>query len=114
MFSDHQPIVEGAFQYLHDLYHIKVTENYRLVKRTEDPSHPPTPMVIYRESDTTLSKRDTQQSTCGFDTMDQPTLEKHTTLLGRRGGLLNKRFENGCPTTKKSKYFSSPYSLCSI
>lgn len=48
--------------------------NYKLSKRSDDveiQDHPDTHMIIYRDSDTTLERRDTEPGTgdpeCGFD-----------------------------------------------
>lgn len=108
--SDHQPIIEGAFQYNHDFYHIKSTFNYNLAKRSNDPfvSSAAAKMIIYRDSDTSVTKRDADSGhQCGFDKLlHQSTQQRDNdfadVILGR-GGLLKKRFDQGCPTTKKSK-----------
>jgi hypothetical protein len=58
------PIFEGAFSIDSDIYHIKTTTNYHLSKRSDDPTAPPTHMIIYRDSDQwdddlhMISKRD--------------------------------------------------------
>lgn len=97
--------MEGAFRVEKDLYHIKTKDQYELVRRTEDPIiHQSTKMVIYKED--RLEKRDTTtlQQQCGFDNnMVIPSKELLT------GGLLSKRFEQGCPITKKSKFSSSTF-----
>lgn len=86
-------MIQGAFQYNNDLYHIKDTHQYNLVKQPNDPASSSS-MVIYRDSDM-LSKRDDPHThQCGFDNLIQPT-----TLP-----VLTKRFDQGCPTAKKSKY----------
>lgn len=68
---DH-PLFEGAFTVYGDTHHVKLTDNYRLTKRSDDAelndnlAH----MIIYRDSDTVLKEMisDTQSSgECGFD-----------------------------------------------
>lgn len=66
------PLFEGAFTVYGDTYHVKLTDNYRLTKRSDDAdladnlAH----MIIYRDSDTVLKETasDTHNSgECGFD-----------------------------------------------
>lgn len=86
------------------------------MKRFNDPSITETSeakMIIYRDSDTSLIKRDNQQHQCGFDNMIHPQQQGQQTYesngssdfasIFHVGGLLKKRFDQGCPTTKKSK-----------
>ncbi|GAA5800282.1 hypothetical protein HPULCUR_005708 [Helicostylum pulchrum] len=99
-YLDNQPVIEGGFRYENDLYHVKAAHQYNLVKRSTDPvAATNTPMVIYRDSDTLLTKRDATSHQCGFDNMMMPRVEQ--------GGLLTKRFEQGCPITKKINYMGA-------
>ncbi|KAI8087346.1 Metallo-peptidase family M12-domain-containing protein, partial [Thamnidium elegans] len=95
------PVIEGGFRYGNDLYHIKATHQYNLVKRSNDPLATDTAMLMYRDSDTSLTKRETSSHQCGFDNMMIPRVEELT------GGLLSKRFEQGCPITKKINYMGA-------
>lgn len=92
-------MIEGGFRYGNDLYHVKAAHQYNLVKRSSDPVAKDTAMVMYRDSDTALTKRDSSSHQCGFDNMMMPSAVEQF-----KGGLLTKRFEQGCPITKKSKY----------
>lgn len=92
-------MIEGGFRYGNDLYHVKAAHQYNLVKRSSDPVAKDTAMVMYRDSDTVLKKRESSSHQCGFDNMMMPREVEQFT-----GGLLTKRFEQGCPIAKKSKY----------
>lgn len=114
IYRQDQPILEGAFRTYGDIYHIRSTSNYNLVKRSEDASVTfREPMVIYRDSDTsTLTKRQGEgPHQCGFDSL----VKNHQRS---QFGVLNKRYNEGelssqgCPSVKKSKLpFASPLSV---
>lgn len=102
-----QPILEGAFQAHGDIYHIKSTSNYNLVKRSEDASVTfRDSMVIYRDSDTSaaLIKRQDQPYQCSFD-----SLLNNDSMLNKRSDVKGElSTTQGCPTTRKSKLSLHP------
>jgi hypothetical protein len=125
-------LFEGAFTVYGDTYHVKLTDNYRLTKRSDDAelnenlAH----MVIYRDSDTVLKEMpsDTPNSGgCGFDRLTHISKRAYNPLaldsnvnnnnnFAQRnsyrdifsggdgtGKTLAKRAPTGCPTSKRGK-----------
>ncbi|KAL9557529.1 hypothetical protein MBANPS3_001336 [Mucor bainieri] len=109
-----QPIIEGAFKVQNDIYHIKATTNYNLVKRSVDIAASDSDvMVIYRDSDTQQHQgyETSEAHACGFDNMLHRPIAK-------RGEISRDAFTKltgqGCPTTRKSNYYTSPQIQTSI
>ncbi|CAO3591310.1 unnamed protein product [Absidia cylindrospora] len=90
--SMNYPIFEGAFTVGEDTYHVKASQNYQRVKRSDDADlhhgydtindvH----MVIYRDSDTVIvpvAKRDHGQGACGYDQLAYNSMNSyHDPLL---------------------------------
>ncbi|KAK4516029.1 carnitine O-acetyltransferase yat1 [Mucor velutinosus] len=102
-----QPIIEGAFKVQNDIYHIKATTNYNLVKRSVDITASDSDvMVIYRDSDTQQHQghETSQAHACGFDNLLHRSIAK-------RGEVSRDAFTKltgqGCPTTKKINYMGA-------
>ncbi|KAI8987454.1 Metallo-peptidase family M12-domain-containing protein [Mycotypha africana] len=122
-----QTIVEGAFKVDNELYHIKSTSNYRLVKRADDVgladdhhSH----MVIYRESDTESARstsyskleskrgmelqKEDEEHQCGFNNLLQKaTIKDHLKLFNKREEMGFTKTESGCPKRRKINYMGA-------
>ncbi|KAG2207169.1 hypothetical protein INT47_012222 [Mucor saturninus] len=90
-------IIQGAFKYKNDLYHIKDAHHYHLVKQPNDPVSSASSMVIYRDSDMLSKRQDPHAHQCGFDNLIQPTALPE----------LTKRFEQGCPTDRKINFMGA-------
>jgi hypothetical protein len=82
------PIFEGAFMVKEDTYHVKASQTYQRVKRSDDAdlhhgydTKNNVHMVVYRDSDTVQHKRDelTTAGSCGFDNLpyNTHTLDQH-------------------------------------
>lgn len=106
IFSQLQPVIEGAFQHLGELYHIKSKINYNRLKKSDDPLvNDNAKMIIYRESDDITVKRgESAQHTCGFDNYAFNQLQTSYLNATLSKGLLDKRDRIGCPKTKKSNF----------
>lgn len=121
------PIFEGAFSVNEVTYHVKTSQSYKRVKRSDDvdlhhgyDTTNDVHMVIYRDSDTVLPaiKRDLggNDDACGFDKLsynnnnnnNNPALSL-STPPSFVAGRLAKRAPSGCPATKKSKALVSSY-----
>ncbi|KAI8368020.1 Metallo-peptidase family M12-domain-containing protein [Choanephora cucurbitarum] len=95
-------MIEGAFQFNHDIYHIKATTTYNLVKRSTDIEPvQPGKMVIYRDSDTTPLTKRGQHHQCGFDQLlhgksfaSNPTM---SSLMKRGEVFFSQNKPSGCP-----------------
>ncbi|OAD03386.1 hypothetical protein MUCCIDRAFT_143452, partial [Mucor lusitanicus CBS 277.49] len=99
-----QPIIEGAFKVQNDIYHIKATTNYNLVKRSVDIAASDSDvMVIYRDSDTQQHQGNeaSQAHACGFDNLLHGSIAKRGAAVSR--DAFTKLTGQGCPTTKKSR-----------
>ncbi|KAI9314605.1 Metallo-peptidase family M12-domain-containing protein [Dichotomocladium elegans] len=125
------PVLEGSFRTHDDLFHIKATHNYQLAKREDDTDlderHHLAHMVIYRDSDTVLVKRDGMVPRCGFDPLihGRHHREENAVAASLRasdlgiyeddkihryamvGNGLRKRAPAGCPSTKKINYMGA-------
>lgn len=88
------PIFEGAFMVKDDTYHVKASQTYQRVKRSDDAdlhhgydTENKVHMVVYRDSDTATVqhyKRDGSSvqnaGSCGFDTLPYNTHNLHADL----------------------------------
>ncbi|KAL7319325.1 hypothetical protein PS15m_002474 [Mucor circinelloides] len=102
-----QPIIEGAFKVRNDIYHIKATANYNLVKRSVDIAASDSDvLVIYRDSDTQQRQghETSQVHECGFDNLLHRSIVKRGEVA--RDGF-TKLTGQGCPTTKKINYMGA-------
>ncbi|CEP15429.1 hypothetical protein [Parasitella parasitica] len=107
-----QPIIEGAFKIKNDIYHIKSTSNYNLVKRSVDITAPHSDlMVIYRDSDTQQQPQQQQEASkshgCGFDNLLHRSIVKRGDQQPQPNGGFTKLSGQGCPTTKKINYMGA-------
>lgn len=130
--QDNQPIFEGSFSILNDIYHIKSFEAYHKSKRSDDPTLMHfSNMILYRDSDistasnthkntnsTILNNNKKTMGQCGFDHLsfnqyNHPNTNNmaYMSLFSSFQNIspfqpnhhqLNKRATTGCPTTKKS------------
>lgn len=124
---DH-PLFEGAFTVYGDTHHVKLKDNYRLTKRSDDAElvdQNETHMIMYRDSDTVLKEMisDTHSGgECGFDrlthvskrsynplTLDYNTNNNNNFAVKNSyhdifgGKTLSKRAPAGCPTSQRGK-----------
>lgn len=114
---------EGAFSIYGDTHHVKLTENYQRTKRSDDAELKSTNdihMIMYRDSNTV--EKNEEGGGCGFDRLphtqslfDQRTFNNPLEIIDNKnnnfgsfntGKTLSKRVEQGCPSTKKSKFIT--------
>ncbi|KAI8637171.1 Metallo-peptidase family M12-domain-containing protein [Parasitella parasitica] len=113
MHKTDQPIIEGAFKIKNDIYHIKSTANYNLVKRSVDIAALHSDMmVIYRDSDTQQQPQQQQivaskSHGCGFDNLLHRSLVKRGDEQLQSNNGFTKLTGQGCPTTKKINYMGA-------
>lgn len=92
-----------------DIYHIKATTNYNLVKRSVDIAASDSDiMVIYRDSDTQQQQQQEKAHECGFDNMLHRSIVKRGVEQLQPRDAFTKLTGQGCPTTKKSNNYISP------
>jgi hypothetical protein len=99
-------VIEGAFEINGEHYNIKSTSNYKLIKRDGDASIKyEDGMVIYKDSDTTLSKRSNEPNLCGFDSLEQTREMVLMKPVKQKNALKRSTLTQGCPMVKKSKSY---------
>ncbi|CAO3624212.1 unnamed protein product [Cunninghamella echinulata] len=131
--QDDQPIFEGSFSILNDIYHIKSFEAYHKSKRSDDPTLMHfSNMILYRDSDISTNTNSTilynnnnkkTMGQCGFDhlsfnkynhpitnnmaSMDLFSSFQDISPFQPSHHQLTKRATTGCPTTKKIAYMGA-------
>ncbi|KAI8889616.1 zincin [Backusella circina FSU 941] len=97
------PVMEGVFEINGEHYNIKSASNYKLAKRDGDVSIDyENGMVIYKDSDATLSKRSNEPKLCGFDSLEQTRENILMKPVKQKSILKRSTLTQGCPMIRKA------------